>query len=343
MHGAVDYVASEINKDYAHAKWFGTDLQFTKQLFEKHKLVWGVVYEKDWKQDQGNYDVDDFVYLDDERESEWWGAYVQDEFKILENLILNAGIRYDKFGTFDGTTNPRLALIYSHSQDTVLKLLYGTAFRAPSAYEVYYHDQGTTRNKASNLKPEEIKTYEVVLEQTLNKNLKANISGFMYTIENLISDVDVGGGILQFQNSDKVKAKGLEVELDGKWENGWQSRISYAFVETEDTGSDTSLTNSPRHLGKANLIVPLMKDKLFAGIEGQYESKRKTLGGNHTDDFIIVNLTLTYTDILKNLDVSFSIYNVFDKKYGNPGFGEHTQDIINQDGRTIGVKLTYRF
>ncbi|MBI5196615.1 MAG: hypothetical protein HZA10_09865 [Nitrospirae bacterium] len=31
------------------------------------------------------------------------------------------------------------------------------------------------------------------------------------------------------------------------------------------------------------------------------------------------------------------------KKYGDPGAGEHTQDIIEQDGRSFRTKLTYRF
>jgi len=47
--------------------------------------------------------------------------------------------------------------------------------------------------------------------------------------------------------------------------------------------------------------------------------------------------------LLKNLDLSASVYNLFDKKYGDPGGAEHLQDIIDQDGRTFRVKLTYRF
>jgi iron complex outermembrane receptor protein len=31
------------------------------------------------------------------------------------------------------------------------------------------------------------------------------------------------------------------------------------------------------------------------------------------------------------------------KKYGDPGAGEHTQDIIEQDGRSFRAKLTYKF
>ncbi len=69
----------------------------------------------------------------------------------------------------------------------------------------------------------------------------------------------------------------------------------------------------------------------------------KTLGGNLSDDFWTMNLTLTYENIVKGLEVSASVYNLFDVHYGFPGGAEHTEDIIYQDGTTYRIKLTYRF
>jgi len=42
------------------------------------------------------------------------------------------------------------------------------------------------------------------------------------------------------------------------------------------------------------------------------------------------------------LEVAASVYNLFDVDYAYPGFGEHTQDTIEQDGRTFWVGLTSR-
>jgi outer membrane receptor protein involved in Fe transport len=92
-----------------------------------------------------------------------------------------------------------------------------------------------------------------------------------------------------------------------------------------------------------NLIYPLWPERLFAGIENKYTSKLKTLTGNHEDDAVVTNLTLSFENTAKNMEVQVGIYNLFDVEYGHPGFGEHVQDIIEQDGRTIGAKLTYRF
>ena len=45
----------------------------------------------------------------------------------------------------------------------------------------------------------------------------------------------------------------------------------------------------------------------------------------------------------KHLDLSASVYNLFDKKYFDPGRPEDVQDAIQQDGRNFRIKLTGRF
>jgi iron complex outermembrane receptor protein len=94
---------------------------------------------------------------------------------------------------------------------------------------------------------------------------------------------------------------------------------------------------------KLNLIVPLLSDRLFAGVETRYLSSRSTLSGKTASDFFTTNLTLFSQNILKNTEVSFSIYNLFDQRYGDPGSEEHRQDIVEQDGRTFWFKLKHTF
>ncbi|MNC91780.1 hypothetical protein D3C83_80950 [compost metagenome] len=47
--------------------------------------------------------------------------------------------------------------------------------------------------------------------------------------------------------------------------------------------------------------------------------------------------------LASGLEVSGSIYNVFDKDYGDPGSEEHIQDVIIQDGRSLRLSVSYRF
>jgi iron complex outermembrane receptor protein len=59
--------------------------------------------------------------------------------------------------------------------------------------------------------------------------------------------------------------------------------------------------------------------------------------------FETVNFTLFSHDLIKSLEFSGSVYNLFDTRYGDPSSRFHLQDIIEQDGRSFRLKLTYRF
>jgi outer membrane receptor for ferrienterochelin and colicins len=340
---AYDYPPKTLNKDLSWGDWWGVEAKVTKSLFERHRFTLGGEYRDNFRQDQKNYN--EFPYslaLDDKRNSKIWAFYIQDEMKIFENLILNAGVRYDYYSTFGGTTNPRLALIYRPFEKTIFKLLYGTAFRAPNVYEFYY--DGYPNKSNPSLKPETIHTYELAWEQYLGNHLRGLASAFYYKINDLIDQqVDSKDGLLVYRNADQIEARGLEFEIEGKWPNLVEGKISYTFQDTKNKDTGTSLTNSPKHLAKLNLNFPLIKEKLFFGLEEQYTSKRKTLAGKEADDFLITNLTLYSQGLLKGLEASVSVYNLFDRKYSDPGSTEHIQDLLRQDDRSFRLKLTYRF
>lgn len=348
-HGEYLYDYSEtavpslvLNQDFLLGEWWGGEVKLTKRLFQRHKLTVGGEFRDNLNQNQRNADKNPYAsYLNDRRSSKIWALYFQDEISILENLILNAGIRYDHYSSFGGTVNPRLALIYNLPK-TSIKLLYGEAFRAPSAFEQFY--VSGDRYKANpNLKPEEIKTYEFVIERYLGSHLRAAASGYYYTINGLISQVTDPDEILVFRNLDSVEAKGLELDLEGKWASGWEGRVSYALQRAEDGKTGKRLTNSPQHMIKANLIIPLIQDRLFAGFETRYMSARYTLSGKTSNNYFLTNFTLFSQNLLKGVEFSGSIYNPFGQRYGDPGSGEHRQDIILQDGRTFWLKAKYSF
>jgi len=66
--------------------------------------------------------------------------------------------------------------------------------------------------------------------------------------------------------------------------------------------------------------------------------------GAEAEGFALVNLTLLARKLpLKGLEVSASVYNVFDERYADPATPFHLQDTIPQPGRTFRLKATYRF
>jgi iron complex outermembrane receptor protein len=98
-------------------------------------------------------------------------------------------------------------------------------------------------------------------------------------------------------------------------------------------------------MGKLILNVPVMKEKIFLGIEEQYMSRRRLDGGGDAPSFAITNLTVFSQNLLPRLEASVSVYNLFDKEYGDPVSFQDFDPLktIQQDGRSYRFKVTYAF
>ncbi len=332
------------NVDRTRGAWWSTELNASKTLMEKHSVKAGIEYHDNLRQDQSNYDIDPFLmHLDDKRTSKVWALFAQDEFRPRKDLIISAGLRYDHYYSFGGTTNPRVAVIYSPWDRTTVKLLYGQAFRSPNSFELYYGEGGT--NEANpRLMPETIKTSEIVVEQYLGKHVRFTASGFSNRIHGLITQrLDPTNGLIQFSNLQDVRGNGLESEIEGKWSGGLEARVSYALQSSQNAETGNVLSNSPKTLAKINLIAPLVGRGLSAGFEGLYSGARRTLGPTDLRPYFVSNLTLLSQKLWKGLDVSIGAYNLLNTRYADPGAEEHRQKAIEQDGRSFRLKLTYRF
>lgn len=331
-------------RDSAIGDWFGTEWQLTARVAAGHTLIVGGEYRHSVREYQDAYDdVDPREYiLKDERSSSTLGLFAQDEIKVRDNLVLTGGVRFDHyFDSFGSTVNPRLGLIYNPSQTGTLKLLYGQAFRAPNAFERYYYDR-EQRNRPA-LDPEVIKTYELGYEQYVGSRHRYSVSTYYYDVSKLISQSITDAGDQYFANLDSVRAAGLELEAESKFDSGALIRASYALQRAEDAGSGAELSSSPRHLGKLNVSVPLLRGGVLASVELQYHGKSRTVYGGTAGDFLLTNLTLISEKLLSGLEVSAGIHNLFDTRYGYPGAADHLQSVIEQNGRTIEGKITYKF
>jgi outer membrane receptor for ferrienterochelin and colicins len=351
-------------EDEQTAEWWGSELQLTKH-FGKHAVTIGGEYRDDFRQEQRILDADSgLVFKNVHRERQSHGVYLQGDFVLVpapdsqsqlegnettskrstDTLRFSGGVRYDQYSDFDPTYNPRLALIYNPIGQSVFKAIYGTAFRAPNFFEL-------SDPRFQDINPEGITTYELVYEQGLGEHFRTSVAGFYNEIDDLIF-FNSAAGHQRFENLSGAKAQGVELALDAAWPGLFQGRASYSYQKTEDSATGKVLVDSPLHLAKLNVNAPIMKDKLFAGLEVQYLSKRRTvfltpLGtqaeGSPARGYGVVNFTLFSKNIVKGLEISATIYDLFDETYGDPSTPFHSEDIIYQDGRSFRLKLTYRF
>jgi iron complex outermembrane receptor protein len=334
-----------INYDETSGGWWGGEFRLMSAAFSRHKVVGGLEYRKDFMIDQTNFDADPYwVYMDDRRDKYIYGVYLQDEFSLSSDWIINAGVRHDAGSSDLSQTNPRLAVIRRFGSQTTAKLLYGSAYRTPNAYEKYYVSDSGSYKPNPDLYPEEITTVEAVLEQYLSNDVRTVSSVFFYRVDGLISQTaDPADGLLVFRNIDSAEAVGAEFEAEKLWDNGARLRASYTWQRAEDGTTGIQLSNSPRNLAKINLGLPLPGSTWRSGLEAQYVGKRDSANGALVEDYVVVNMTMQTRALARNLDASVGIYNLFDRMYGDPSSSEHALNSIPQNGRNYRLKFGYRF
>jgi outer membrane receptor for ferrienterochelin and colicins len=331
------------NKNFSHGKWWGDEVTLYKQVSETQRLTVGSEYRDNFQQDQGNYDQRPFVqYFSDSRTSNVFSVYAQDEIHLRKDLVLNLGLRYDHYSTFGGTTNPRAALIYNPWAQTTFKFLYGQSFRAPNMFELYYDAPGNEANPS--LRPETVKTMELVWEQYFANHFQMTVSGFYYPIRSLISEqVDPANGNAVFINAQSLNLRGLDFGLSRSLQDGVEGTVNYTFQDAIDPSTGMRVTNSPKHLFQTSLSVPVIRQKVFTSMDLQYLSNRETLAGQYSGAYTVTNFTLFSRNVFKGWEVSAGLYNAFNKKFADPGGNGLAEDVIFQDGRTFRVKIGYRY
>ncbi len=130
-----------------------------------------------------------------------WGA-------IVKKLYLLAGSRLDNYSDFGNQFTPRGGLIFLPTDRSSIKALYGRAFRAGSANELY----GASWTVGDNdIKPETIDIYELAYILK-SGNGKLNINGFYSAWKNGIKKETIDGPYSQkFMNTAESRAYGGEL------------------------------------------------------------------------------------------------------------------------------------
>jgi iron complex outermembrane receptor protein len=349
--------AGVTNKTQAHGWWTGFESRLISTHFEQHKLIAGIEVQENWLQKQTNYDVDPYrLYSQDERDTHRIGIYLQDDISITEQLNLSVGARMDDYSNASKLLfSPRLGLVYQVLPDTLLRAQYSHAFRAPNVSQQYdefapaYSDQdqdGTPETldflgfRANpDLEPELVETYELGLEQTIAKYWRFNATGYFMEVEKRLDYERYNAIYYQYGNSTDQYGYGGEFEIRRQWENGLSLRTGYSLQFAEDVDGN-SINYVPRHLYQLNLMTPLFFPEWHSGLEMQALSGRQTQSGQ-LPSYTRMNLSVLYQPI-KSLDLSATLYDVFDNYLYDPGDDEN-QAREPQDGRSFRLKLEYRF
>ncbi|MDP1900997.1 MAG: TonB-dependent receptor [Rubrivivax sp.] len=327
----------------AVSKWRGAEFRVLSTALAAHKLMLGLELQDNLRHDQSVNDLaapaNSFVIPGSGYRA---GLFLQDEWGVTDALTATLGLRLDRNNVTGNKASPRAALIWQATPATTVKALYGRAHRAPNAYERDY-DDGLSLVTNPALKGESIDTLELVADHRVDRDLGLRASVYQWRMRDLVAlGIDPVSGLPQYQSGDTVSAHGIELSADKTWRNGARLRASVSSQHLSYAGG-AALLNSPTLLGKLNLSAPLPVAGLRAGYELQYDSRRLTRNGSQLGGYAVSNLHLSTQALAKGLELSLGLANLFDKHYAQPGADTNWQNALEQDGRSVRVKASYRF
>lgn len=327
----------------AKSAWHGFELQAVSTAFAAHKLMLGLEYQRNGRIDQ--YIVDEADPTNDARISSGGnrvGVYAQDEWQLSASLSATLGLRIDRNDVTGTHSSPRAGMIWNVSDATTFKFLYGEAHRAPNAYEAEFED-GVSNASNPGLRGETISTYEWVIDHRVSPETALRAAVYRWTMDDLITlDTDPASGLAQYRSGGSVEADGVELSVHHGWRSGAHVRASLSFQDLSSSHVG-HVSNSPRLLGRVNLITPLPWAGWRAGYELHYDSRRLTTTGGDVGGAAVSNLRLSTEALGTGTELALDIHNLFDKHYWHPAPDTNWQSAIEQDGRSVGLSLTVAF
>lgn len=346
-----------VNRDVTMNQSAGGEMRMLMTALRDNTLLLGADYRDDPTLNQKNFDVTPYaLYLNDQRGNDTRGFFVQDDYALTERLLLNLGLRHDASRLGGSANSPRAGVIYQIDPNaTTLKLLYGSAYRAPSAFEQFYSTPDHNVVLGS-LRPETVKTYELVAEHRLDQKTTLGASAFHYAMNNLITPTanafnqPISAANPIFYTNLSATVRGVELQAERVQDSGARWRASYSFQDARDKQTSAWLPNSPRNQVKLNYSTPMLGESWSAGLETQYMSNRQTITGPDSGSVWLVNATILPAHLARGMEASLSIRNLFNRHYRDPAMLEYFNsmnrrlDFIPQDnGRTLMAKLDYLF
>ena len=328
--------AIEDNRDLGAGDWVGAQVVYRRELSHAGALTAGMEFKSDIRAVQTNYDVSPLrqTFLDLNNPVTSAAVFGQYEQRLGSHVTISLGARLDKTWGYRSVLDPRLALIYQASAGTVVKALYGEAFRNPNAFELHYDDHGLSQRANPALLPEKARTLEVDLEHRISKRLNAIAGVYHYALRDLIQAVGDDDGVVQYRNASRASAAGIESELNGRV---WRSLETAAglTVQRVTDQSGRRLANSPARIAHFRVSSALARNRLEWSGSTRYLSSRDTRGTARVPNVWVVDVTVSTVHLRRDFDLRAGVRNLLDRRNWDPTAYSNSMDRIAADGRSV--------
>lgn len=271
-----------------------------------------------------------------------WAVYAQNVWQASETLGVTLGVRHDHYSDFGGTTNPRAAAVWQFAQGWDTKLLYATAFRAPTYAELYL-----TNNPAyvgnPELKPEKMKTLELSLGHTYQDHTKGRLTYFNNRYQEKIGFIFSGPGY-RIDNSGGANIQGLELEMQHRLTQGSELYANVSYQDAKDSVSNASLADVAKRMANVGTNIAVISNvnvnanlRATGGMPRASGDARQAVAG-----YGVMDVAVNVKKLAKGLDVRVVVHNLLDKKYVDAAMMGGVISDHPRAGRTFMLELGYK-
>jgi vitamin B12 transporter len=234
-------------------------------------------------------------------------AFIQYQAELMENLTVTAGGRVDDHEAYGSKATYRLTGAYLlPTSGTILRASYGTAYKAPTLYQLYAPFYGD-----ASLRPEESKGLDAGIEQPLlDGKLTLGASLFRNFYDNLI------GFTSAYVNVAKARTQGVELSIQARPLESLRLSANYTFLDATDRISGDDLPRRPRNSVNASIDWDAT-ERLTLGAALRYMGKQYDNAYDSTailDGSTVVDTTIRWQG-WENVSLFGRVENLFDKDY----------------------------
>lgn len=295
-------------------------------------------------------------------------GYVQDLISVSDDVDLVLGLRADHYSDYGTELSKRAGLVYRAGHGMIFKLLYGSAFRAPTFIEAYQNGHINTRAGDSTIQPEKTDTYEAVWIYTPNLNHKVSLNLFYSRLENVIDLEELPYTDPGYQNFRERYSKGAEFEYFYRTAREHNFYFNATYLDTQYTlpaepdvrdfgiggsiaadggGIDQSMPDISKVMLKA-MYVYRPSEALSFGTAWRYFSettatKLDWVTNDATCDPVhIFDETVTYR-FSPLSELRLTVKNLFDADVNQPSYYYQVDGGVQREGRNYFVSYVQKF
>jgi outer membrane cobalamin receptor len=281
------------------------------------------------------------------------GAYAQGQYAPNGRVSFTMGVRSDYNSRYGFTVNPRAGLVAKPRGGTTVKLLYGTAFLAPTPYQstAHYGSFYSTDNGATymsdywhlgnrNLRPQKKSTLQATLTQSLGPLFNISTTVFNSRIKDVIKHSDpqqAGPGFyhgwpvayIDFpvnEGRDKIAGAAVDAAMLKSWSPTRRVEVHFGVsvvdgdVEDRDNPGALPIGGIAPFQHRSRVDLELGP---WSGSAGVMTFGRQRVVALATDGasretlpgFTTVDLNIRRNRVSRHLDAFFRVENLFDARY----------------------------